>query len=66
MSLTVDPATREAAMSTMGRQQAGRFRAAAALSAQERDAVLRFLTDMAREISPQGAAWSRARDDDAD
>lgn len=57
--LSVDPATRDAAMSTMGRQQAGRFRAAARLSPEEREIVQRFLTDMAREISPEGAEWAR-------
>lgn len=63
--LTVDPATRDAAMSTMGRQQAGRFRAAARLTPQEREIVERFLTDMAREISPEGLEWVGSRSDDA-
>ncbi|MFC0674382.1 MarR family winged helix-turn-helix transcriptional regulator [Brachybacterium hainanense] len=56
--LSVRPGTRDAAMSTMGRQQAGRFRAAARLTSQERDIVTRFLTDMSRELSVEDAEWA--------
>lgn len=62
LALTVEPATREAAMSTMGRQQAGRFRAAAALSGEERSTVTRFLLHMAQEISPASQEWAGSRD----
>lgn len=54
----VTPETREAAMSTVGRQQARRFNAAARLTAEERDVVIRFLNDTAEELSLAHAPWA--------
>lgn len=56
--IRVTPETRRAAMSTVGRQQARRFSAAARLSATERDVVIRFITDMAQELSLVHAPWA--------
>lgn len=56
--IRVTPETRQAAMSTVGRQQARRFNSAARLSAQERDVVIRFITDMAQELSLANAPWA--------
>lgn len=58
VTIAVSPATRRAAMDSMGRQQAGRVRAAARLSSDERGTVTRFLLDMARELSPTGLDWA--------
>lgn len=58
-AITVTPQTREAAMTTMGRQQAKRIHSAARLTADERDAVTRFLNDMAREISVSAEDWAQ-------
>ena len=57
-AITVTPKTREAAMATMGRQQAKRIHSAARLTADERDTVTRFLDDMAREISVSAEDWA--------
>lgn len=59
ITIEVAPATRQAAMETMGRQQAGRFRAAARLSDAERETITAFLRSMAREISVEDAPWAR-------
>ena len=48
----------EAALSTVGRQQARRFNAAARLTPGERDVVIRFVTDMANELSLTHAPWA--------
>ncbi len=50
--------TREAAMQTVGRQQAKRFHAAARLTSAERDVVTRFLRDMAQELDISGEPWA--------
>src|SRR5690606_22530967 len=60
LSITIAPATRQAAMTTVGRQHARRFLAAARLSAAEREAVIRFLTDMAAELLGGEEAWVEA------
>lgn len=60
ITIEVAAATRQAAMETMGRQQAGRFRAAARLTDAERGTVTDFLRAMAREISVEDAPWARA------
>lgn len=51
LSITVTPETRKAAMETVGKQQSRRFFAAARLSPDERATVLRFLTEMTRDLS---------------
>ncbi|MCW4457860.1 MarR family winged helix-turn-helix transcriptional regulator [Microbacterium sp. MPKO10] len=51
LAISITPTTREAALNTVGRQQAKRFYAAARLSSDERQIVARFLDDMANEIA---------------
>ena len=58
-AIRVTPGTRDAAMSTMGRQQAKRIHSAARLTADEREMVTRFLDDMAREISVSAEDWAQ-------
>lgn len=50
-TLTVSPSTRTAAMDTVGRTQSSRMRAAAALSAEERAVVIRFLQETAEDLA---------------
>lgn len=57
LAISVTPKTRDAAMSTVGRQQAKRFHAAARLSPAERDIVIRFLSDMTQEIRLHDEPW---------
>lgn len=59
LAISITPATRDAAMHTVGRQQAKRFHAAARLTDEERDVVIRFLDDMAQEISIGDEAWAQ-------
>lgn len=59
-AIEITPETHEAAMQTVGRQQAKRFHAAARLTEAEREVVTRFLTDMARELDFSGEAWAQA------
>ncbi|MBO0980018.1 MarR family winged helix-turn-helix transcriptional regulator [Microbacterium sp. SD291] len=59
LAITITQTTRHAAMETVGRQQAKRFYSAARLSAQERDVVIRFLTDMTQEISLTDESWAQ-------
>ena len=54
----IQPATREAAMRTVGAQQARRVLAARRLDPAERDVVIGFLEDMAAEISVDGVDWA--------
>jgi DNA-binding MarR family transcriptional regulator len=56
--IRVTSETHQAAMSTVGRQQARRFNAAARLTPHEREVVIRFLTDMADELSLTHAPWA--------
>lgn len=58
LAINITAGTREAAMDTVGRQQAKRFHAAARLSPEQREVVTRFVLDMAREIDVSGAAWA--------
>lgn len=53
LAIEITPETREAAMQTVGAQQAQRFLAAARLTAAEREIVIRFLEDMAATIDPR-------------
>ncbi|NKF33888.1 MarR family transcriptional regulator, partial [Pseudomonas sp. BGM005] len=50
----------QAAMDTVGKQQAKRFYSAARLTPAERDVVIRFLSDMADEIALKDEAWAQA------
>lgn len=53
----VEPATRAAAMRTLGAQQARRVNAARRLDPEQREIVIGFLEDMASEISMDGVDW---------
>jgi len=57
LAITITPETRHAAMETVGRQQAKRFYAAARLSREEREVVIRFLADMTDEITLRDESW---------
>lgn len=57
LAISITAHTREAAMETVGRQQAKRFHAAARLTTAEREVVIRFLNDMAEEITLQEGQW---------
>lgn len=59
LAITITPKTRQAAMDTVGRQQAKRFHAAARLSEAERNVVIRFLDDMAGELALTDAEWAQ-------
>lgn len=50
--------TERSAKQTVGKQQARRFYAAARLTNTEREAVTRFLNDMANELSLSNAEWA--------
>ncbi|MCF2573926.1 MarR family transcriptional regulator [Brevibacterium sp. UCMA 11754] len=52
--ISVTPQTAQAAHETIGRQHARRFDAAAAMSSDEREVVIRFLTALAEADEPQG------------
>lgn len=58
LAISITPETHEAAMQTVGRQQAKRFHAAARLAPEEREVVIRFLIDMTEQISLRDAAWA--------
>ncbi|KHK98717.1 MarR family transcriptional regulator [Microbacterium mangrovi] len=57
-AIEVTPETEASAMETVGRQQSRRFFAAARLTHDEREVVIRFLEDMAREMSLTGVDWA--------
>lgn len=57
----VDPSTRATAMRTIGAQQARRVNAAKRLGSAERRLVIRFLEDMAADLSLEGVDWGEAR-----
>lgn len=59
LAISITPATHEAAMHTVGRQQSKRFHAASRLTRDERDAVIRFLNDMANELTAGVEHWAR-------
>ncbi len=59
LAISITAKTRQAAMDTVGRQQAKRFHAAARLTAEERDVVIRFLDDMTNEIALTDEAWAQ-------
>lgn len=59
LAITITDETRRAALETVGRQQSKRFHAAARLSAQEREVVIRFLEDMTQEITLTDEPWAQ-------
>ncbi len=59
-AIEVTPETEASAMQTVGKQQAKRFHAAARLTHEERDIVIRFLNDMTNEISLTNADWVKS------
>lgn len=61
LQIRITPETRQSAYETVGRHQSRRFHSAARLSEDERDIVIRFLQDMAKEIDPSGIDWSEHR-----
>jgi len=60
LAISITAETRQAAMETVGRQQAKRFYSAARLTPQERDVVIRFLADMTEEIALRDEPWAQA------
>ena len=59
LAISITDETHEAAMTTVGQQQANRFHAAARLTTEERDVVIRFLDDMAQELSIDDLEWAK-------
>lgn len=59
LTISITPETHRAAKDTVGRQQAKRFYAAARLTRDERDVVIRFLRDMTAEISIRDEPWAQ-------
>ncbi|MGW8484502.1 MarR family winged helix-turn-helix transcriptional regulator [Microbacterium sp. NPDC055903] len=59
LAISITAETHRAAMETVGRQQSKRFYAAARLTAEERDVVIRFLRDMTEEITLKDEAWAQ-------
>lgn len=57
-AIAVTDETEAAAKMTVGRQHAKRFDAAARLTSAEREAVVRFLDDMAEGMSLSGVEWA--------
>ncbi|KIP53302.1 MarR family winged helix-turn-helix transcriptional regulator [Leucobacter komagatae] len=57
LAISITPETHEAAMNTVGKQHAKRFHAAARLTPEEREVVIRFLDDMAAEIKIEPGDW---------
>lgn len=57
-SIEITPATEASATQTVGRQHARRLYAAARLTGDEREVVIRFLEDMAQELSLSHADWA--------
>lgn len=58
LAISIEAATRVAATRTVGAQQARRFHAARRLTSEQREVVIDFLDDMAREISVEGVDWN--------
>ena len=64
LAISITPDTRQAAMDTVGRQHAKRFHAAARLSQEERDVVIRFILDMTAEIALTDEPWAQTGERD--
>lgn len=60
--IRVTPETHASARDTVGRQHAKRFTSAARLSPDEREVVIGFIEDMAREISTGSESWASPPD----
>ena len=56
--VSITPETRRSAMETVGRQQAKRFQVAAQRTPIERDAIISFLEETARELTLTGQEWA--------
>lgn len=63
LAITISAETRQAAMETVGRQQAKRFYSAARLTSEEREVVIRFLTDMTSEITLRDEPWAQGKEE---
>ncbi|WP_104108545.1 MULTISPECIES: MarR family winged helix-turn-helix transcriptional regulator [unclassified Arthrobacter] len=59
LAIAITDVTRESAMNTVGRQQAKRFYSAARLNPAEREVVIRFLDDMAEQLSIKNLTWAQ-------
>ena len=59
LAIAITAKTRDAAMDTVGRQQSKRFYSAARLTPEEREVVIRFLDDMAEQISITDQPWAQ-------
>nr|WP_284711195.1 MarR family transcriptional regulator [Brevibacterium sp. XM4083] len=59
-TVSITQGTYASAMETVGRQQARRFHAAARLTRDEREVVIRFLRDTREEIALSGQGWAEA------
>ncbi|MDD0856888.1 MarR family transcriptional regulator [Arthrobacter alpinus] len=59
LAIAITDVTRESAMNTVGRQQAKRFYSAARLNSAEREVVIRFLDDMAEQLSIKNLQWAQ-------
>ena len=57
LAISITTETHEAALNTVGRQQARRYHAAARLTPDEREVVIRFLDDMTSEIMHGAESW---------
>lgn len=66
LTIAITPSTHEAALHTVGRQQAKRFYAAARLTPEERSAVIRFLNDMTNELTSGMGQWAPATQTETD
>jgi len=60
LAIEIAPATEALAKQTIGKQHAQRAQAAARLSSSEREIVIRFLREMARDISISHADWAQS------
>lgn len=60
LAISITEETQEAAMQTVGRQQAKRFHAAARLTPAERETVIGFLEDMTQEIALRDESWAQS------
>mgnify|MGYP001055815890 CR=1 FL=1 len=62
LAIAITPETHEAAVATVGRQHAKRFHAAARLTREEREVVIRFLEEMTADIASGAEAWAQPED----
>ncbi|WP_182355104.1 MarR family winged helix-turn-helix transcriptional regulator [Flaviflexus huanghaiensis] len=59
LQILISDETRTSAYETVGKLQSRRFHAAARLTPEEREVVIRFLNDMAQEIDMKHADWGQ-------